>query len=225
MATFTVREVEGMRQVRIDMTEETVRVEAGALSTMTGAITMRAPMPGPRDLLRWALSDEAPVRPSYTGSGHLLLQPSIAGFHVFDCGGEAWTLEPGVYLASEAGIDVGVVRERFWAGLWAGDGFLKFLTRVEGRGEVAIHAPGPVEVVPVENGAIKVQGRLVLGCTAGLRFTSELALGWPRNLLARQKRLRVFSGAGRALVCWTPYWNQQLYERLTGESIEGSLFE
>jgi hypothetical protein len=29
-------------------------------------------------------------------------------------------------------------------------------------------------------------------------------------------------GAG---VCWTPYRNEHLYKRMTGESIEGSLFE
>jgi hypothetical protein len=35
----------------------------------------------------------------------------------------------------------------------------------------------------------------------------------------------VFSGTGKALVCWTPYWNQHMYERMTGENIEGTLFE
>jgi TRAP transporter TAXI family solute receptor len=38
-------------------------------------------------------------------------------------------------------------------------------------------------------------------------------------------RLRVYEGTGKALVCWTPYWNQHMYQRMTGETIEGSLFE
>jgi hypothetical protein len=39
-------------------------------------------------------------------------------------------------------------------------------------------------------------------------------------------RLRVFSGTGRLLVCWTPYWNEHLYQRMTGgDSISGSLLE
>ena len=32
-------------------------------------------------------------------------------------------------------------------------------------------------------------------------------------------------GTGRALVCWTPYWNEHMYQLMTGRSIEGSLFE
>lgn len=90
---------------------------------------------------------------------------------------------------------------------------------------MAIHAPGPVEVVEIENGRLSVQGRLVLGRTDGLVFSSRLAAPFPLNLLAGQRRLRVYSGSGRALVCWTPYWNQHMYQRMTGETIDHSLFE
>ena len=30
---------------------------------------------------------------------------------------------------------------------------------------------------------------------------------------------------GQGALCWTPYWNEHLYKHMTGESIEGSLFE
>ena len=90
---------------------------------------------------------------------------------------------------------------------------------------MAINAPGPVETVDVADGELRVQGRLVLGRTAGLGFASERSAPFPRNFISGQRRLRVYSGSGRALVCWTPYWNEHLYKRMTGESIEGSLFE
>ena len=58
------------------------------------------------------------------------------------------------------------------------------------------------------------------------RFSSQRAARFPRNLISGQKRLRVFSGSGKALVCWTPYWNEHLYQRMTGgETLQGSLFE
>lgn len=225
MAEFSVREVEGMRQVRIDIENETVRAAAGALSNMRGAIAMTAALPGPREFVRSLNTREARVRPRYSGTGSVLLQPSLGGFFVLEVAGAHWILEPGVYLASEGDVTLGVRRERFWPSLWAGDGPMKFQTTVSGHGRVAINAPGPVEVVRIEESELRVQGRLVLGRTEGLRFSSRRATTWLQSFIAGQKRLRVFSGIGLALVCWTPYWNQHMFRRVTGEDIEGSLFE
>jgi uncharacterized protein (AIM24 family) len=224
MAAFTIREVEGMRQVRIDLADEAVRVEAGAMASMRGAVRLTASLPGPMSLIRSALTDEAAVRPRYEGTGSVMLRPSLGGYHVLDLAGETWDFEPGAYLASEDSVTLGLKRERFWPGFWAGDGLVKFLTRVSGRGKVVINTPGPVDRVPVEGGAFRAEGKLVLGRTAGLRFESQLPTRWPFHLLARQKRIRAFLGAGEALVCWTPYWNQHIYESIVGGDAEASLF-
>jgi len=40
-------------------------------------------------------------------------------------------------------------------------------TTVAGHGRVAINTPGPVEMVEVDDSALRVQGRLVLGRTDG----------------------------------------------------------
>jgi uncharacterized protein (AIM24 family) len=226
MAEFTVREVEGMRQVRMDIRDETVRARRGAMSNMRGAITLTPRLPAAGDVFRSIFTSEARVRPFYSGTGSILLQPSLGGYHVLDVNeGEGWILEPGVYWASEGSVRLGLFRERAWASLWAGDGFLVWKTTVAGRGKVAINAPGPVEAVDVSDAELRVQGHLVLGRTAGLSFTSQRSAVFPRNFISGQRRLRVYGGSGRALVCWTPYWNEHMYRRLTGESIVGSLFE
>jgi uncharacterized protein (AIM24 family) len=226
MAEFTVREVEGMRQVRIDIRDETVRARRGAMSNMRGAISFTPRLPSAGDVLRSIFTSEARVRPYYSGTGSILLQPSLGGYHVLEVvEGDAWILEPGVYWASEGSVELGLYREPLFPSLWAGDGLLAWKTTVEGHGRVAINAPGPVETVDVAEGELRVQGRLVLGRTRGLSFGSERAAPFPRNFISGQRRLRVYGGTGRALVCWTPYWNEHLYKRMTGESIEGSLFE
>lgn len=225
MAEFSIREVEGMRQVCIDVADETIRTRRGALSNMRGHLTVNAPLPGLRDLFRSLFVDEARIRPSYTGTGTVVLESSLAGFHVIDLKNERWILEPGVYLASEGDVSLGLFRERMWASLWAGDGLFVFKTTVDGVGRVAINTPGPVEIVDIKGTDLKVQGRLVLGYTGGLRFSSQRISGFFRSLLIGQKRLRVLSGTGKALVCWTPYWNQHLFESVTGQHVEGSLFE
>ena len=225
MAEFKVREVEGMRQVRVEIRDETVRARRGALSNLRGEITLTPNVPRPGDVFRALFTREARVRPYYTGTGSILLQPSLGGYHIFHVASERWILEPGAYWASEGGVDLGLWRESVWSSLWSGDGALVWKTTVRGEGLVAINAPGPVEVVDVEDGELRVQGRLVLGRTEGLRFVSKRPTTFLRSFISGQSRLRVYQGTGKALVCWTPYWNQHMYTRMTGENIERSLFE
>jgi uncharacterized protein (AIM24 family) len=196
------------------------------MSNVRGTVTLTPRLPGGGDIFRSMFTSEARIRPFYSGTGSILLQPSLGGYHILDVEpGERWVLEPGVYLASEGGVQLGFAREPFWASLWAGDGFLVWKSTVEGSGKVALDTPGPVETVEVEDGEFRVQGRLVLGRTEGLEFTSQRSARFPRNLISGQHRLRVYSGTGKALVCWTPYWNEHLYKQMTGAGIEGSLFE
>ena len=214
-----------MRQVVIDIADEAVRARAGALSNMRGSIEFTPRVPGLGDIWRALFTHEARVRPWYRGTGTILLQPSLSGFHVFDVQeGERWILEPGVYWASDGTVDLGFAREPMFASLWAGDGLLNWKTALSGHGRVAINAPGPVETVDID-GELRVQGRLVLGRTAGLRFRSVRSARFPRNFISGQSRLRLFEGKGQVMVAWTPYWNQFMYNRMTGEDIEGSIFE
>jgi len=225
MADFTQREVEGMRQVVIDIAGEAVRARAGALSNMRGQIEFIPRLPRPGDVWRSLFTSEARVRPWYRGTGKILLQPSLSGYHVFEVvEGDRWILEPGVYWASEGNVALGLSREPMFSSLWAGDGLLNWKTTLAGRGQVAINAPGPVETIEID-GELHVQGRLVLGRTSGLRFRSVRSAPFPRNLISGQKRLRLFRGNGRVMVAWTPYWNQYMYNRMTGEDIESSIFE
>lgn len=227
MADISIREVEGMRQVCIDIKDETVRARRGALSNMSGNITLTPRLPSAGDVLRSMFTSEARIRPHYTGTGSIRLQPSLGGYHVVEAEKDQhWILEPGVFWASEGSVELGLTREPFWSSFWAGDGLFSWKTTVTGPGRVAINAPGPVEAVDVEDGEMRVQGRLVLGRTDGLAFTSQRSARFPRNLISGQERLRVFSGTGKVLVCWTPYWNQHMYEQMTGEDmIDRSIFE
>ncbi|HEX2338265.1 MAG TPA: AIM24 family protein [Hyphomicrobiaceae bacterium] len=68
MARFEIVEQEGMRFVKIGLENETVRAESGALSTMSGDIVMDVPMPSVGRLLKSYLSEEAYLRPTYTGT-------------------------------------------------------------------------------------------------------------------------------------------------------------
>ncbi len=214
MARFTIRDVEGMRQLRIDLAAEMVRTVRGALSRLEGDIRMTAPLPGPGTLLRSMISREGAVRPRYTGSGAVHLQPSMRGYHVFEAREMRWILEPGVFWAAEGDVRLGLRLERIVPSLFAGDGLFKLQTTVTGDGKVAINAPGPVEEVAIEDAEILVKGRLVLGRTDGLRFSTKRPGGFIRALIAGEPLTRAYRGTGKLLVCWTPYWNQYIHDMM-----------
>ena len=224
MADISIHEVEGMRQVRLDIRDETVRARKGALSNMRGDITLIPRLPRIRDLFRSFFTKEGTIRPFYHGTGSIQLQPSLGGYHLLDVvPGECWILEPGVFWACEGAVELGLHRDPFWSSLWAGDGFFSWKTTLAGHGQVAINAPGPVEVVEMEATDMRVQGRLVLGRTDGLRFSSRRPASFLRSYISGQERLRVYSGTGKVLVCWTPYWNEQLLKTVAREP-EGGIF-
>jgi uncharacterized protein (AIM24 family) len=225
MAEFTIRDVEGMRQVQVDLRDETVRARKGAMSNMRGNITFTPRLPGTRDVMRSLFVAEPAIRPYFTGSGTILLQPSHGGYHVLDVQpGDRWVLEPGVFWTCEGDIALGMKKERFWPSLWAGDGLFPWKTTLSGSGRAVINAPGPVEEVEIDDDSLKVQGRLVLGRTDGLRFTSHLPSTYLRSKISGQGRLRSYAGRGKALVCWTPYWNERLLKTLAGLEGEESAY-
>jgi uncharacterized protein (AIM24 family) len=225
MAEFSIREVEGMRQVRMDIRDETVRARKGAMSNMRGDIKLIPRLPGTGDVFRSMFTNEGSIRPYYVGTGSILLQPTLGGYHLLDVvEGETWVLEPGVFWACEGSVRLGMMRDSIWHSYLAGDGLLSWKTTLSGEGRAAINAPGPVETVEITASELRVQGRLVLGVTKGLRFSSQRPTSYLRSFISGQERLRVFSGTGKALVCWTPYWNEQLLRSVTRQDEVQSLY-
>jgi uncharacterized protein (AIM24 family) len=215
VAEFEICELEGMRWVQIRIRDETVRAEAGALSYMQGNIRITAKPPSPLSALKSAISNEALVRPSYTGTGTINLESSMGGYHPFEIGGESWILENRAYWASEGGVELGLYRERVWTSLWAGEGFIDYQTKVSGHGRVVLNAPGPVEEVNLKDERLMVEGKLVLARTEGVDYRVRRATTLVQSWFAGEARIRVYEGTGKALVCWTPYWNHYVMEMMT----------
>jgi uncharacterized protein (AIM24 family) len=57
VAEYRICELEGMRWVQIELRDETVRAEAGALSYMQGDIKLTAKPPSPLSALKSAISN------------------------------------------------------------------------------------------------------------------------------------------------------------------------
>lgn len=216
MAHFEILEEEGMRYVRVQMRDETVRAESGALAFMRGAITMKARIPSIGAVIRAGLSEERAVRPTFTGTGELVLESTLGGYYIFEPRDQAWLIEAGAYWASDGAIELGVHRERVVTSFWAGEGLVDFCTRVKGQGKVVLMSPGPVQEIEIPAGdEMAVEGKLVIGRTGSIQYAirrpARSILG---SMLSGETALRVYKGPGRVLLSSTPYWNSFLLQRL-----------
>jgi uncharacterized protein (AIM24 family) len=215
MAEFHIHTEQNTRYVRVVLKDESIRAEAGALAYMRGSVSMRAPIPGPRAFLRASLSDEAAVRPTFTGTGEVFLESTLGGYYSFEIHEKPWILERGAYWASEAGVELGVHREKVLASYWTGAGLIDFQTRLSGTGKVVLNAAGPVEEIDLGDEEIAVEGPLVIARSSRVHYSvrrpsrSRLS-SW----IAGERLLRVYRGPGRILMAATPYWSELLFNTM-----------
>lgn len=225
MADFRIREIEGMRQVCIDIADEWVASRRGAMIDMQGGVKLTPRFPGLGGWFKSLFSQDIGGYGEYSGTGTVVLRPSMNGFHLLEiAAGDRWIVEPGMFWACDSGTVFGLAREPALQSFWAGDGLLEWKTALAGSGTAVIEAPGPVEVVEVTDGRLMVEGRIVLARTDGLRFSSQRPASIWRSWYSRQSRMRVYSGTGRALVCRTPFWSQRLIEATRAPEVPDGLF-
>jgi uncharacterized protein (AIM24 family) len=105
MAKFEIEQTEGMRWIKVALDDESIRAERGALNHMHGDIRMDLPLPSLRATLASFLSEESFFRPRYRGTGHVVLESSLGGFHPLDVkDGEVWVINSGAYCARTPGL-------------------------------------------------------------------------------------------------------------------------
>jgi uncharacterized protein (AIM24 family) len=218
MAKFEVEQTEGMRWVRVDLDDDDVRTERGALNHMKGGLTMDVPLPSLKAWWVSLFSDESLLRPRYSGTGSVWLDSTLGGYHVMKIRrNERWVLDTKCFWASDGEVKLSVHRERFWTSYWADQGLFWYKTALTGSGQVVLSVDGPVEEVKLENDRLVADGPIVIARTSGISLTVKrparsLVSFW----LSGQKRAYVYEGTGRLLLCTTPYWRQRMQrERAT----------
>ena len=135
-------------------------------------------------MVRSIFTSEALVRPFYTGTGSILLQPSLGGYHASTWReGEGWILEPGVFSASRGRGETRDHARTVLASLWAGDGlFSGRPADRSGRWRSTRRGRSRRSKLPMRE--LRVQGRLVLGRTAGLGSRPPPSAPFPRNFIS-----------------------------------------
>lgn len=204
MARIEVIEEESQKLVKVTLEGDSIRAEAGALHYYQGDVQMSSQVPSAGGMLRSMMTGETVFRPTYSGRGVVFLGPPTFGeYVVLELKDEHWVLDQGAYVCSEAGIEVGAVRNKAWAALRGGDGW--FQTSVKGTGKVVFRAPGTVREVAVQGERLAVNGTFAVARTASLDFDVARATGSiVGSVTSGEGLLNTYTGSGKVLLASVP---------------------
>lgn len=216
MVTFEVFEKEMQSGVRIDLQNDEVRTEAGALYYMRGSIEMDAKMPTVGGMFKSMLTKEKAVRPTYKGTGEIYLEPSFGTFTIFELdGSQEWVLDKGAYYASEMSVNVEMFTNKAIQGLFSGEGF--FQTKVSGTGKVVVSSQGPLEKIELTNDKLVVDGSFAVARTAGLEYRVQKASkGLFGSVISGEVFVNTFTGSGTVYIAPAPHRFMYLQNSFAG---------
>jgi uncharacterized protein (TIGR00266 family) len=188
---------------KITIEQAMVVIEAGAMHYMKGEINIESKVPSMGGLLKSKLTGEKLVRPEYTGTGEIFLEPTFGEVGIFDPAGETWILDRGAFLAGESTVEIGAFTNKAITGLFGGEGF--FQTQISGHGQVMYTAPGPVERYEMVNDTLVVDGSFAVARTASLEYKVERATkGFLSSLTSGEGIVNTFRGTGTVLIAPVP---------------------
>lgn len=204
----------GMRlhQVQITLDNASVVVEPGAMQYMIGNIQMEVKSGGLAGLaqkaITSALTQETVYRPTYKGTGEVMLEPSFDHFILVRLEHEDMVANKGMLYASESKIELGVfVQKNLGTALKGGEGF--FQTKISGSGWVVLASPVPEEEirkVTLNNSKLLVDGNFALLRKGKIEYKVEKST---KSRLGKKHSgegiLQSFSGTGE--VWLAPTWD------------------
>ena len=197
------------RQVVCDVARSPITVQAGAMQWMVGNVNATTGLKGVGDLLgkamRGKVTGESAIKPEYTGTGTLVLEPTYKHIILLDVA--EWNgsivLDDGLFLACEAGLKhKAVMRSNLSSAVAGGEGL--FNLGITGSGVVCLESDCPkeelIEIV-LENDVLKVDGNMAIAWSGTLDFTVERSgktlLG---SAASGEGLVNVYRGTGKVLL-------------------------
>lgn len=197
------------RQVLCELSKAQVTVQAGAMQWMVGDVNATTGIKGVGDLLgkamRGKVSGESAIKPEYTGSGIIMLEPTYKHLILMDAAewGGAVVLDDGLFLACDSRLKhKAVMRSSFSSAVAGGEGL--FNLSLNGSGVFCIEADCPKEElieITLQNDVLKIDGNYAVAWSAGLAFTVERS---GKSLIGSaasgEGLVNVYRGTGKVLM-------------------------
>lgn len=197
------------RQVICDLSKGNVTTQAGAMQWMAGDVNATTGIKGVGDLfgkaLRGSVTGESAIKPEYTGSGILVLEPTYKHILLVDVA--AWNgaivLDDGLFLACESTLKhKAVARSNISSAVLGKEGL--FNLGIQGRGILCLESVCPREElidIYLDNDVLKVDGNMAIAWSGSLNFTVERS---GKSLIGSaasgEGLVNVFRGSGRVLL-------------------------
>lgn len=204
MAEFKICSKDEVNYVEIILKNESVRTESGAMRYMQGSLEMESQAPSVGGFFKSMMSGETAFKPTYKGTGKLVLEHSFKNFHLLELKpGESYILDQGAYYASDITVEVSAYRNAAFSAFFSGEGW--FQTIVKGPGKVIFCSPGPVELVELMNDRLVVDGNFAVARSESLKFevakATKSLLG---SLTSGEGLVNTFTGTGRVYLSPVP---------------------
>ncbi|MDR1603710.1 MAG: AIM24 family protein [Gracilibacteraceae bacterium] len=172
------------RQLKIELTNQTVRLQAGAMQWMAGELELTSGVKGLGGLIggavRGAVTGEKAVVPQYKGTGIVITEPTYKHIFLIDVGQspDGLVIADGLFYACDASLKMEVEFVKSVTGAVAGNqGW--FNMRLVGGGVAAMESPIPFsELIRIDlaaNDTLKVDGSFAIMWEGGITMTVERA--------------------------------------------------
>ena len=197
------------RQVICDVGRSPITVQAGAMQWMVGGVNATTGLKGVGDLfgkaVRGKVTGESAIKPEYTGTGTLVLEPTykyILLLDVADWKGSL-VLDDGMFLACESSLKhKAVMRSNLSSAVAGGEGL--FNLGLSGQGVVCLESDCPKEElieITLDNDVLKIDGNMAVAWSGSLNFTVERSgktlLG---SAASGEGLVNVYRGTGKVLM-------------------------
>ena len=197
------------RQVVCDLSKANITLQAGAMQWTVGDVKATTGVKGVGDFfsksLRGSVTGESAIKPEYTGSGILVLEPTykhILLIDTADWGGNV-VLDDGLFLACDSRLKhKAVMRSNLSSAALGNEGL--FNLGIQGNGILCLESRCPKEeLVEVEmnNDVLKVDGNFAIAWSGTLDFTVERS---GKSLIGSaasgEGLVNVYSGTGKVLL-------------------------
>lgn len=169
------------RQVVCDLGKSNVTLQTGAMQWSVGDVNATTGIKGVGDLfgkaIRGKVTGESAIKPEYTGSGTLVLEPTYK--HILLLNLDDWNgsvvLDDGLFLACDSKLKhKAVMRSNFSSAIAGGEGL--FNLGITGSGVLCLESPCPKEElieINLQNDVLKVDGNFAIVWSGSLDFTVE----------------------------------------------------
>jgi len=197
------------RQVVCNVATSNVTVQAGAMQWMVGDVRATTGLKGVGDLfgkaMRGSVTGESAIKPEYTGTGTLVLEPTYKHILLVDL--KDWNgsivLDDGLFLACESALKhKAVMRSNVSSAVLGNEGL--FNLGIQGQGVVCLESPCPREELVeiwLDNDVLKVDGNFAIAWSGSLDFTVERSgktlLG---SAASGEGLVNVYRGTGKVLL-------------------------